>query len=60
VVGWQSKTVLHTQPIKTFWIATFNPHKLKSLIDVAIQNILISCVCKIVLDRQPTTIKLLI
>jgi len=22
VVGWQSKTILHTQPIKTFWIAT--------------------------------------
>jgi len=37
----------------------FGPHKLKSLIDVAILNVLIGCVCKTVLHRQPSTIKLL-
>ena len=49
VVSCQSKTVLYTQ-IKTFWIVTFDQHKLKSLIDVAIQNVLIGCVYKTVLD----------
>jgi len=49
VVDWRSKTVLHTQPIKTFWIVTFDQHKLKSLIDLPIQNVLIGCMCKTVL-----------
>jgi len=57
-VGRQSKTVLHTQPIKTFRIATFGPHKLKTLIHTTILNVLIGCVCKTVLDCRPTTIKL--
>jgi len=34
------------------------PYKLKTLIDVAILNVLIDFVCKIVLERQPATIKL--
>jgi len=56
-VGRKSKTVLHTQPIKIFRIATFGPHKLKTLIHVTILNVLISCVCKTVLDYRPATIK---
>jgi len=48
--GWQSKITLHTQPYKTFWIVTFSPRKLKTLIDVAIINVLIDCICKVVLN----------
>jgi len=33
-------------------------HKLKTLIDVTILNVLIDCVCKVVLDRQPINLKL--
>jgi len=36
----------------------FDSHKLKSLIDMTIQNVLIGCMCKTVLDCQPTTTKL--
>jgi len=36
----------------------FGLRKLKILIDVAILNILIGCMCKFVLDDQPTTIRL--
>jgi len=38
-MGRQRKTVLHTQPIKTFKIVTFSPHKLKTLIHVTILNV---------------------
>jgi len=35
-------------------------YKLKTLIDLAILNILISCVCKIILNYYLTTVKLLL
>jgi len=58
VLGWRCKTVFHTQPIKTFRIATsINDFNLCGP-NMAIQNVLIGCVCKVVLDCQPIIIKL--
>jgi len=34
-----------------------SPHQIMFLIYVAIWNVLIDCMCKVVLNRQPTTIK---
>jgi len=47
VVDWQFKTILHTQPIKIFRIATLVKDFNLCGPNVAFQNILIGCVCLI-------------
>jgi len=56
VVRWPFKTKLHPQSIKTFRVAT----RIKTLIDLTILNVVIDCVCKVVLDHQPPTLNSLI